>query len=63
MSSSDRLDRALAILKEKGYVTGAKETAAKTPTGETLILVDGQFRTEIEVLEMAGWPDGGRARS
>jgi hypothetical protein len=57
MSTSDRLDRALAKLKEEGHVIAAKGTAAKTPTGETLILIDGQLRPEIEVLEMAGWPD------
>jgi hypothetical protein len=57
MSTSDRLDRALAKLKEEGHLIGAKGTASKTPTGGTLILVDGQLRPEIEILEMAGCPD------
>jgi hypothetical protein len=54
MSTSDRLDLALAELREEGHKIG---TAAKSPTGETLILIDGLLRTEIEILEMAGWPD------
>lgn len=57
MSSSERLDLALAILEEKGRAIGAKGTAAISPTGETLILIDGQPRTQSEILEMAGWPD------
>ena len=57
MSTSDRLDLALAILKEEGHEIGAKGTAAISPTGEPLILIDDQLRTVIEILEMAGWPD------
>jgi len=57
MSSSDQLDRAIAILKEEGRVIGAKGTAAISPTGEPLILIDGQPRTATEILEMAGWPE------
>jgi hypothetical protein len=57
MSSSDRLDLALAKLKDEGREIGAKGTAAISPTGETLILIDGQPHTVAEILEMAGWPD------
>jgi hypothetical protein len=57
MSSSARLDLALVKLKEEGHEIGARGTAAKSPTGETLILIDGRFHTETEILEMAGWPD------
>jgi hypothetical protein len=57
MSSSEKLDLALAKLKEEGYVIGAKGTAAISPSGEPLILIDGQPHTITEVLEMAGWPD------
>jgi hypothetical protein len=57
MSSSERLDRALTILKEQGHEIGTKGTAAISATSGTLILIDGQHRTEDEVLEMAGWPE------
>jgi hypothetical protein len=59
MSTSNRLDIALVKLKEEGREIGAKGTATISPTGETLILIDGQPHTVIEILEMAGWPDGG----
>jgi hypothetical protein len=57
MSSSEKLDLALAKLKNEGREIGAKGTAAISPTGETLILIDGQSLTVTEILEMAGWPD------
>jgi hypothetical protein len=54
MSTSDKLDLALAILKAEGHEIG---TAAISPSGETLILIDGQLLPEIKILEMAGRPD------
>jgi hypothetical protein len=57
MSSSEKLDLALAKLKHEGREIGANGTAAISLTGETLILIDGQPHTITEVLEMAGWPD------
>jgi hypothetical protein len=53
MSTNDRLDLALAKLREKGHLIGAQGSAAKSPTGETLILIDGRYCTETEILEMA----------
>jgi hypothetical protein len=57
MSTNPRLDLAFEILRAKGHEIGAKGTARISLTGVTLILVDGVYRTELEVLEMADWPD------
>jgi hypothetical protein len=50
MNSDERLDQAINKLREMGHKVG---DLAVNAMGETMVLVDGTYRTRREVFELA----------
>jgi hypothetical protein len=55
MSSSEKLDRALALLRELGYVAATDEVGINT-AGQIIIPINGIPRTHNEIYAMTGMP-------